>query len=414
MNKAAPLALAATLVVVAALVFTSGPDRYTVTAEFSDVRGLVTGAEVRLAGVPVGDVTRIWLASDGWPRVQMSIDRDVAIRASASAAVRLASLSGEYNRYVSIVQGDGPPLSGLIAQSHTTSPVEVDDAISTFDPSTRAALSTMLAGLKDTLSGQGPALAAMLRQSQAAVGQVGALASDVGDDGGALRLALTSAHTISQALAQRSTQLAAATDQSAQLLQTLARRADTISAGVANLPPGLAAAQTTLSRTQSLIAPADRLLDTAAPAIAQLPTTAVELRAALTAARPTLTEAAIVARAAPVAARKLTPLLKAARPLLGTLIPVLTRVGPMLDQLRVRLPDAFSFFANWADFTSNYDANGHGARVGIVLPPAPTTTLSPSSNGAGQLAPPYLRVPGSLEGQPWSDYSKSFVAGGKR
>ncbi len=414
MRRAAPLALAATLLAVAVLVIASRPDRHAVTAEFTDVRGLVTGAQVRLAGVPVGDVTRIWLAPDGWPRVRMSIDRDVALTTGASAAVRLASLSGEYNRYVSLVQGNGSPLNGVIARSRTTSPVEVDDAISTFDPSTRAALSTMLAGLKDTLSGQGPALAAILRQSQAALAQVGALASDVGDDGGELRLALTSTRTISQALAQRSTQLAAATDQSAQLLRTLARRADTISVGVASLPPGLAAARTTLARAHGLIAPADRLLDAAAPAIAQLPATAVELKAALTAARPTLTETATVARTAPVAARKLTPVLEAAGPLLATLIPVLTRIGPILDQLRVRFPDAFSFFANWADFTSNYDANGHGARVGIVLPPAPTTTLPPSSNGAGQLAPPYLRVPGSLEGQPWTDYSKSFVAGAKR
>jgi hypothetical protein len=108
------------------------------------------------------------------------------------------------------------------------------------------------------------------------------------------------------------------------------------------------------------------------------------------------------------------PVLGFAGPLLRVLIPALRRVGPMLDQLRVRFPDAFSFFANWADFTSNFDANGHGARVGIVVPPAPTTTLSPSGHGAGQLAPPFLRTPGALEGHPWTRYWKSFVAGGRR
>jgi hypothetical protein len=142
--------------------------------------------------------------------------------------------------------------------------------------------------------------------------------------------------------------------------------------------------------------------------------TATELRDALTTARPTLRRAATLARIAPGAAERFEPVLHAVGPLLALMTPVLTRLGPMLDQLRVRLPDAFSFFANWADFTSNYDANGHGARVvGIVLPPAPTNVLSPSSNGPGQLKPPYLRTPGSLEGQPWSDYWKSFVAGGK-
>ena len=86
----------------------------------------------------------------------------------------------------------------------------------------------------------------------------------------------------------------------------------------------------------------------------------------------------------------------------------------MLDQGRVRLPDFFSFFSNWADFTSVYDANGHGARVGIVLPPAPTKVLEPDGDGAGQLKAPYLRVPGALGGEPWRDYADSFVAGGEK
>jgi hypothetical protein len=105
--------------------------------------------------------------------------------------------------------------------------------------------------------------------------------------------------------------------------------------------------------------------------------------------------------------------IRAAGPLLKVMTPVLRALGPMLDQARVRFPDAFSFFSNWADFTSNYDANGHAARVGIVLPPAPTNVLSPSSDGAGQLKPPYLRTPGALNGQPWTSYAQSFVAGGK-
>jgi hypothetical protein len=108
----------------------------------------------------------------------------------------------------------------------------------------------------------------------------------------------------------------------------------------------------------------------------------------------------------------LTPLLREAGPLAAQLTPVLSRINPMLDQTRVRLPDFFSFFSNWADFTANYDANGHGARVGILLPPAPTTVLPPSGDGAGQLRPPYLRTPGALEGEPWKDYAASFVGGG--
>jgi phospholipid/cholesterol/gamma-HCH transport system substrate-binding protein len=388
-----------------------GPDRHVVTAEFTDVRGLVTGAEVRLAGVPVGEVTRVSLGPDGWPRVRMAIDADVA---AARAAVRLASLSGEWNSYVSIIQGPTTWPSSFIPRSRTTSPVQVDEALSAFSPATEASLGQLLGGLRRTLSGEGPALAATLRDSQAALDEVGGLASDVGGDGGSLALALSSSATIASTLAKRSPALAAAVDRGAELLRAIAGRADALGSGLRALPPGLDAATATLRRAQGLIAPARLVLTGAKPAIDELPATGHELRDALLSARPALSRAAGVARTAPAAARAMTPVLRAAGPMLAVLAPVLRRLGPMLDQLRVRFPDAFSFFANWADFTSNYDSNGHGARVGIVLPPAPTNTLSPDSNGPGQLAPPYLRVPGSLEGQPWNDYSGSFVAGGRR
>jgi phospholipid/cholesterol/gamma-HCH transport system substrate-binding protein len=393
---------------VAAIGLEHGPDRRTVTAEFTDVRGLVTGAPVRLAGAPVGEVTRVSLGRDGWPRVQMAVDTDVS---PARAAVRLTSLSGEWNSYVSVVQG---PFTSFIARSQTTSPVQVDEALSTFSPATEASLRELLGGLRTTLSGEGPALAATLRESQAGLDEVGALANDVGSDGGSLSLALQSSAAIASTLARQSPSLGGAVDRGASLLHAIAARAGALGTGLRGLPAGIDTATGTLQSARALIDPASTLLRTAKPAIDELPATAVELRDALVAARPVLSRAAGVAQTAPAAARAMTPVLHAAGPLLAVLAPVLRRMGPMLDQLRVRFPDAFSFFANWADFTSNYDSNGHAARVGIVLPPAPTNTLAPNSNGPGQLAPPYLRVPGSLEGQPWNDYAKSFVASGRR
>jgi virulence factor Mce-like protein len=416
MRRRMPLAaLLSAAAVVVVLVAEQGKANYTVAAEFSDVRGLVEGAQVRLAGVPVGTVARIWLGPDGWPRAQLSIGDGVSMRATGTAAVRMASLSGEFNRYVSIVQGGGRPLQAgaLIPRSRTTSPVEVDAALSTFDPATRAALKRTLSGLRVTLSGEGPALAATLRRAGAALTEVGQLSNQVQGDGASLRTLLSSAHTLAATLAARTPQLDAAVGQSASLMHTLAARSGAIATSVAALPQGLDATRTALARVKALAAPTTRLETDIGPAVAELPATAAELRDALVIARPALQRAATLARIAPGAATQFEPVLHAAGPLLALITPVLTRLGPMLDQLRVRLPDAFSFFANWADFTSNYDANGHAARVGIVLPPAPTNVLSPSSNGSGQLKPPYLRTPGSLEGQPWSDYFKSFVAGGK-
>jgi ABC-type transporter Mla subunit MlaD len=329
--------------------------------------------------------------------------------------VRLASLSGEFNRYVSIVQGSGPALArgGLIPRSRRTSPVEVDDAVGTFGPATRRALSAALRGMRTTVTGEGPALAATLKDAQAALTEVTGLSNQIEGDGADLGTLLASAHILAASLATRTPELDGGVAGSATLLRTLAGESTSLAASVAGLPQGLDAAGTALGSVRALAGPANRLLGTVAPAVAELPATANELRGALSVSRPTLQRAATLATLAPGAAHELAPLLRATGPLLAVMTPVLHGLGPMLDQLRVRLPDAFSFFSNWADFTSNYDGNGHAARVGIVLPPAPTNLLSPSSDGPGQLAPPYLRVPGSLEGQPWTDYFKSFVAGGR-
>ena len=219
---------------------------------------------------------------------------------------------------------------------------------------------------------------------------------------------------IARTLASNDQDLGGAVDRSAALLRTLSSRAGAIRASLAGLPPALDATSATLGRARRLIAPADRLLSEAAPAVRQLPAASSELQTALSAASPALTRAADVATAAPRASRSLMPVLHAAGPLLAVMIPVLRRLGPMLDQLRVRFPDTFSSFSNWADFTSNYDANGHGARVGIVLAAGPDPTRSRRTATAA--VPPPARAPvscvtpGSLEGQPWRDYYKSFVA----
>ena len=389
------------------------PGERSVTAEFSDVRGLVSGAQVRVAGVPVGEVTGVWLGRDGWPRVRMSVDSDVSLRSGASAAVRMASLSGEFNRYVSLVQGTGAPLGpgAVIPRSRTSSPVEVDEALLTFAPATREAIARALLGLRAAVQGRGSALAASLRLGGDSLAQVAAAAADIGGDGPALARLLEDTHLIAHTVAARAPALGRDVAGLAGLLEDARAHAAGIGAALHGLPVALEATEAALRRGSTLIAPVGSLLRAAAPGVALLPGTAREARSALLQARPALREAHALMLSVPGAARSLTVLLGRARPLLEAMAPVLRRLGPMLDQLRVRLPDAFSFFANWADFTSNYDANGHGARVGIVAPPAPDRRLSPDSNGAGQLAAPYLRTPGSLDGEPWRTYAQSFVGG---
>ena len=84
----------ALIATVLAVVLASGPGTYSVTAEFSEVNGLVEGAPVEVAGLRVGRVESIGLGGDGLPRVGMTVSDAYPLHSGASADLRVASASG--------------------------------------------------------------------------------------------------------------------------------------------------------------------------------------------------------------------------------------------------------------------------------------------------------------------------------
>jgi phospholipid/cholesterol/gamma-HCH transport system substrate-binding protein len=412
----APAALALTALVIFVIVLASQPGQYHVTAIFDQVNGLVPGADVEVAGTKVGSVDDIWLGSDGLPRVRLAIDRDYRLRRGAIANIRMFSVAGEVNRFVSLHAGSGPPLpdGSTLGLGRTDEPVEIGQVLSTLDPRTAANVRAVLAGLDFSTRSRGTDIAATLAHSAGALRNTAGLVREVTSDGQALRTLVHDGSAVVQALAQDPASIGATTDSLASLLGTTAARQAELTNTAALLAPGLTSPQRALARLDRSIVTLDALVRTAEPGVRALIPFSLALRPTLQAAAPALRELDAVVSRTPADLRALEPLLRALVPALRVLEPVLRSANPILDQLRVRLPDFFSFFSNWADFTSNYDANGHAARVGVVFPPAPLSAIGPSQDRAGSLLPPFLRTPGVLEGQPWTDYQSSFIGGGKQ
>src|SRR4051794_23766340 len=124
MRLLAPAALVAVLVAALALWSPWSPAGRRYQVAFDAVPGLVRGADVRMAGVRVGHVTAIHLQHDR-PRVTLSLDHGVALRRGARADLRLASLSGEFNRFVAVSEGDGPALASGATLAAGDQPVEI-------------------------------------------------------------------------------------------------------------------------------------------------------------------------------------------------------------------------------------------------------------------------------------------------
>lgn len=405
-------ALAVALLAIVVVVSSSG-GQYTLAATFAQVNGLVEGGEVQAGGSKVGSVENIELGRDGLPHVRMRVSDDFRLRRGGRASIRFFSVSGEVNRYVALQQGNGSELAdgATLRGDRTDEPVEIDQVLSTLDPATREDVRTLLARLDGSTRERGGHIANTLRYSARALRETAALIDDVRGDGNALRTLVRDGRRVVGALASDPGALGSTADELAAVLRTTAAREAELSDGVDGLAAGLRSPRLALERTSRAVGGLRTLVADARPGVRRLVPFARDLRPTLDAAVPALREGRRLAADAPADLRRLDTLLRAAQPVLARMGPVLESANPMLDELRARLPDAFGFFANWADFAANYDANGHTARVGLVFPPPPTKAIGPSDPGAGQLRRPFARTPGVLEGEPWADYRDSFVAG---
>lgn len=114
---------------------TSFKDRYTLTATFDDVTGLLTGDDVKIAGAPVGQVTGIEIVR-GKAAVELEVDKGVEIPSDSSAAIRWRNVMGQRVVYLEPGRlqaklGDGDRIP------HTRSAVDLGELINNLGPLTQ-------------------------------------------------------------------------------------------------------------------------------------------------------------------------------------------------------------------------------------------------------------------------------------
>jgi phospholipid/cholesterol/gamma-HCH transport system substrate-binding protein len=408
--------LAAGAVVVLAVALRSD-GTYEVSAVFDDVRGLIEGGEVKAGGVVVGSVAEIGFTEDGMPEATLRIDSDFPLRQGAFANIRLASNVGAINRFVDLTQGEGAELGdgATLGPSSTDQPVDLDLAVSTLDPETRADAAELLADVDAATRARGPDIARTLRHSSRALGETANLLGQVTADQLALERLVRDGATVSGALARDPDDLGATAERLAIALDVAAARQAELGRTARAIGPGLASARATLDRFAASTPNLRRLVDAARPAVAELAPTARLLRPAIAALRPLAAEARRLAAPLRSQLRALRPVIAAALPVTRRLPAVLGRLTPMLDHLRARAPDVVNFFTLFGDATSSYDANGNLIRTSTVLIQGNRhpNLIDAASDQPGSLVRPFDRAPGAAEGEPWTDYADSFIGGGR-
>jgi phospholipid/cholesterol/gamma-HCH transport system substrate-binding protein len=81
----------------------TGTKTYTIKAEFNNISGVKTGADVQIAGVTVGKVRQLDLSKENQAVVGMQINRQVAIPVDSVASVKSQGIIGD--KYIQITLG---------------------------------------------------------------------------------------------------------------------------------------------------------------------------------------------------------------------------------------------------------------------------------------------------------------------
>ena len=124
------------------------PESYRMEVAFDDAGGLVTDTDVRIAGVDVGSVKNVELDEEtSQTIVEMEIENEFAPRpADTHVVLRQKSPLGEPYIQLSGGSKDAPkvPEGGRLPDGQIEESVVFEDILSTFDPPTRVALTSML------------------------------------------------------------------------------------------------------------------------------------------------------------------------------------------------------------------------------------------------------------------------------
>jgi phospholipid/cholesterol/gamma-HCH transport system substrate-binding protein len=370
----------AVLIAVVALVGFAmfGGDRFKLTAVFENGGQLVKGNQVEIGGRPVGTVTGMELNSSGQAVVELRLNDGTApLHRGTTAMIRTPSLSGIANRYVALQPGpnSGPELAdgSRIGSDQTTAPVDLDQLFNTLNPRTRLSLRRVVQGSAAQYDGRGKQSRESLKYLSPALSTTSRLTREVALDEKVFERFITDTATTVSAVAERRDDLAGLVGNANTTFKAIGDQSTDLERALELLPSTLRKANTTFVNLRSTLDDLDTLVNESKPATKELAPFLRKLRPLVHDARPTINDLRTLIRK-PGRNNDLIEL-TAKQPRLAKLtatifprtIRTLNRAQPVVEYARQYTPDLAGWFTKFGQGASNYDANGHFARIAPIF-----------------------------------------------
>ena len=399
-------ALAVAVIVVAVLLL-SGGGGHTYKLLFQNAGQLVKGDDVQVGGRRIGSVDKIELTQDNLARITVSVNGDFGpLHDGTTAIIRATSLSGIANRYIALTPGpnNAPKLrdGATLNAEKTTAPVDLDQLFNTLDPQTRRNLQAVIQGSAVQYAGKGHLANVAAKYFSPTLSTSSRLVNEVVRDQQTFQDFVVSSSRVVTALAQRHNDLTNLVTNANTTAGAIGAENHALAQALGILPATLRQGSTTFVNLRSTLGDLDVLVAASKPATRRLAPFLRVLRPLVHDARPTIADLrTLIRRPGPnndliELLRKTPRLERASQPAFADSIKALQKSTPVLSFVRPYTNELVGWFRDFGQSASNYDANGHFARIQPIF-----NAFSFASNATGGLltaVPPSQRSPGLQTG----------------
>lgn len=326
------------------------PKGYQLSVPLPEASALFPGADVRAAGVTIGEVRSVEREGARAVALIELQPRFVPMREGTRALLRTKTLLGE--GFLEVAPGPQTrpeiPDGGSLARSDVLARQRLDDVLEIFEPRTRTRLRLLANGLASAFRGRAAHVNDTIGSAAPAWGGLDAVLTVLDRESDSLQRIMASSGDVFAALGRRQGSLRAAIGSADRVLTTTSRRDQQLTRTVRALPPfveALGRAAEELTAVNEDLAPAASALSAVGE---QVPSALDAVEATAPDFRRVFEQLPATLQAADRGLPKLRAMLRSAGPAFDGIHPALREMIPVLELLALVRDSAVTTFANVA------------------------------------------------------------------
>ena len=370
-------AVAATLVIVLAVLASGDDDRYRLNLTLDNAAGLREGTGVKVAGLEAGEIEKLTIDDEDRVRAEVVIDEDTApVGRDVRLSISPVNLLGQ--KVLELDAGDvaDPAPSGFqVPARRVTTSADLDQVLAVLDPGTRTRLAVLLNEAGLAVSGRRLDIGTILRKYPRTGTQLNDLLTRLKRDNRSLGRLVTDGSEFISSLAAQRRQLGEVVESAGDMSAALGGRRAQLRQALSRAPRDLARLRAFLGDLEATTRPLGPAARTLTRISDPLRVTLKELKPFAETSRPVLAQAKAAAPHLSRLAAGATPIVRELQPFAADLQEFSTAMAPASRVLDKSSSNIIAIMDNWSHAIGLRDQLSHIFRAEAVVDPAAIPSL---------------------------------------